>query len=112
LPGGVLAMTSAERPNCCGRSKRSAREEPMPLWGRTGAVYHGGGGAGWVGPSLADGRWRYGGTDGALFQSIFDGRPHGMPAFGGILSPDAIWKLVTYVQSLEPPADVPTERWP
>ncbi|PYR45687.1 MAG: hypothetical protein DMF89_24370 [Acidobacteria bacterium] len=36
---------------------------------------HGGGALGWVGPSLVDGRWRYGGTDGALFQSIFYGRP-------------------------------------
>ena len=64
-----------------------------------------------MGPSLADGRWRYGGGDGALFQSIYYGRPRGMPAFGGVLAPDAVWKLVTYLQSLEPPVDVPTERW-
>ena len=35
---------------------------------------HGGGAAGFVGPSLADGRWRYGGDDGAIFMSIFYGR--------------------------------------
>src|ERR1700730_7767028 len=28
---------------------------------------HGGGGSGWVGPSLADGRWRYGGSDAEIF---------------------------------------------
>lgn len=73
---------------------------------------HGGGGAGWVGPSLADGRWRFGGSDGAIYQSIYYGRPHGMPAYGGLLlSSDAVWKLVTYLQSLAPPADVPTEAW-
>jgi cytochrome c oxidase cbb3-type subunit 3 len=73
---------------------------------------HGAEGAGWEGPSLADGRWRFGGADGALFESIYYGRPHGMPAYGGLLrSPDAVWKLVTYLQALEPPADVPTERW-
>ncbi len=73
---------------------------------------HGGGGAGWVGPSLADGRWRFGGADGEIFQSIYYGRSHGMPAYGGLLSsPDAIWKLVTYIQSLPPPGDVPTESW-
>jgi uncharacterized protein YqgC (DUF456 family)/mono/diheme cytochrome c family protein len=73
---------------------------------------HGGGGTGWVGPSLADGRWRFGGSDGAIFESIYYGRPHGMPAYGGLLrQPDAVWKLVTYLQSLEPPADVPTETW-
>jgi cytochrome c oxidase cbb3-type subunit 3 len=73
---------------------------------------HGSGAVGWVGPSLADGRWRFGGGDGAIFESIYYGRPHGMPAYGGLLlSPDAVWKLVTYLQSLPPPADVPTEAW-
>ena len=73
---------------------------------------HGGGAAGWVGPNLADGRWRFGGADGAIFQSIYYGRPHGMPAYGGLLlSADAVWKLVTYLESLTPPADVPTEAW-
>ncbi len=56
---------------------------------------HGGGAVGWVGPS----------------QSIYYGQPHGMPAYGGLLPPTAIWKLVTYLQSLEPPANVPTESW-
>lgn len=73
---------------------------------------HGGGAVGFVGPSLADGRWRFGGADGAIFQSIYYGRPHGMPAYGGLLrSPDAVWKVVTYLESLEPPANVPTEAW-
>lgn len=72
---------------------------------------HGGGATGWVGPSLADGRWRYGGSDAAIFQSIYYGRPHGMPAYGGIANTEAVWKLVTYVQSLQPPEDVPTEAW-
>ena len=72
---------------------------------------HGGGAVGAVGPSLADGRWRYGGADGAVFHSIYYGRPRGMPAFGGILPPEAIWKLVTYLQSLEPSVDNPTVRW-
>ena len=72
---------------------------------------HGGGAVGWVGPSLIDGRWRYGGADAAVFQSISYGRPQGMPAFGGMLSPDLIWKLVSYLRSLPPPKSVPTERW-
>jgi cytochrome c oxidase cbb3-type subunit 3 len=72
---------------------------------------HGGGATGWVGPSLADGRWRYGGADGEIFQSIFYGQPHGMPAFGGVLPADAIWILVTYIQSLPVPQNVPTQSW-
>lgn len=72
---------------------------------------HGGGATGWVGPSLADGRWRYGGADAEIFQSIYHGRPHGMPAFGGIIPREGIWRIVTYLRSLQPPADVPTESW-
>jgi cytochrome c oxidase cbb3-type subunit III len=72
---------------------------------------HGGGVTGWVGPSLSDGRWRFGGADGEIFQSIYYGRPHGMPAFGGALPTDAIWMIVTYLQSLPVPAAVPTQSW-
>ena len=73
---------------------------------------HGGGATGWVGPSLVDGRWRYGGSDGELFQSIFFGRPRGMPAYGGMLSAGAIWNIVTYLRAQPLPPDVPTEAWP
>ena len=69
------------------------------------------GATGGEGPSLADGRWRYGGADGAIFHSIYYGRPRGMPAFGGLLPPDAIWKLVTYLQGLAPAVDPATVSW-
>jgi cytochrome c oxidase cbb3-type subunit 3 len=72
---------------------------------------HGGGGAGWVGPSLADGRWRYGGADAEVFSSIYYGRPKGMPAFGGALGEEGVWTLVTYIRSLPPPPNVPTQSW-
>jgi cytochrome c oxidase cbb3-type subunit 3 len=72
---------------------------------------HGGGGSGWVGPSLADGRWRYGGSDAEIFASIYYGRPKGMPAFGGKLGTEGVWTLVTYLKSLTPKVDVATEAW-
>ena len=72
---------------------------------------HGGDGAGWVGPSLADGRWRYGGADEEVFVSIYYGRPKGMPAFGGALTQEAIWTIVSYLKSLPKPATVPTQSW-
>jgi len=72
---------------------------------------HGGGALGFVGPSLVDGRWRYGGGDGAVYQSIFYGRPHGMPAYGGLLSDATIWQLVTYLRAQPVPAVVPTVAW-
>jgi cytochrome c oxidase cbb3-type subunit III len=72
---------------------------------------HGGDASGWVGPNLADGRWRYGGADEEVFNSIYYGRPKGMPAFGGALGAEGVWTLVTYLRSLKVPEDVPTESW-
>jgi mono/diheme cytochrome c family protein len=72
---------------------------------------HGGDASGWVGPSLTDGRWRYGGADSEVFNSIYYGRPKGMPAFGGTLGVDGVWTLVTYIRSLPVPPNVPTESW-
>ena len=72
---------------------------------------HGGGGVGFVGPSLGDGRWRYGGDDGELYQSIYAGRSRGMPAYGGILADAAIWSIVTYLRAQPIPESVPTESW-
>jgi len=72
---------------------------------------HGGGGVGFVGPSLVDGRWKYGGEDGAMYHSIFYGRPNGMPAYGGMLSEETIWQMVTYVRAQPLPDVVPTVSW-
>ena len=73
---------------------------------------HGGGALGAEGPSLADGRWKYGGTDGEIYHSIFYGRPRGMPAWGGTLPPDAIWRLVSYLESQQPKRDtLSTTSW-
>jgi cytochrome c oxidase cbb3-type subunit 3 len=72
---------------------------------------HGTDGTGWVGPDLGDGRWRYGGADAEVFNSIYYGRPRGMPAFGGALGTEGVWTLITYLRSLPPPPNVPTESW-
>ena len=72
---------------------------------------HGADGSGAMGPSLADGRWHFGGTAGAVFQSIYEGRPEGMPSWGGRIPDDQIWRLVAYVQSLGKGKDVSTENF-
>jgi cytochrome c oxidase cbb3-type subunit 3 len=61
---------------------------------------HGGHGGGGMGPSLRDPVWMYGGTDPAIFDSIAEGRAHGMPTWGVMLPREQIWKLTAYVQSL------------
>jgi cytochrome c oxidase cbb3-type subunit III len=73
--------------------------------------HSGGGGTGFVGPSLVDGRWRYGGSDQEIFTSIFYGRPKGMPAFGGVMGTDAVWTVVAYLKAQAVPPVVPTTSW-
>jgi cbb3-type cytochrome c oxidase subunit III len=72
---------------------------------------HGADGAGAMGPSLQDGRWHFGGTSGTIFQSIYEGRPEGMPAWGGRIADDQIWRLVAYVQTLSKGHAVTTENF-
>jgi cytochrome c oxidase cbb3-type subunit 3 len=72
---------------------------------------HGADGSGAMGPSLADGRWHFGGAPAEVFESIYQGRPEGMPAWGSLISPDQIWMLVSYVRSLETNKDVTTENF-
>ena len=72
---------------------------------------HGGDGSGAMGPSLQDNRWHFGGTDGDVFQSIYEGRPDGMPSWGGRIGDDQIWRLVAYVQTLSKGHTVATENF-
>jgi len=71
---------------------------------------HGAEGSGAMGPSFQDGRWHFGGTPGAVFESIYQGRPDGMPSWGGRISNDQIWMLTAYVRSLSS-KDLSTENF-
>jgi cytochrome c oxidase cbb3-type subunit III len=61
---------------------------------------HGTLGGGGIGPPLRDDSWIYGSDPASIFQSIAQGRPQGMPAYGGITSEDQVWKIVAYIQAL------------
>jgi len=52
------------------------------------------------GPSLQRPEFTYGRTSAAITQSIRDGRPGGMPAFGHVFTPRQLEALTTYVLSL------------
>jgi cytochrome c oxidase cbb3-type subunit 3 len=66
---------------------------------------HGGHAGGGMGPSLRDVDWLYGSSDGDVYDSIAEGRAHGMPAWGTLLPSDVIWKLTSYVTSLRTPRE-------
>jgi len=61
---------------------------------------HGYAAKGGMGPNLTDKYWRYGGAPAAIYKSIAEGRPQGMPAWGLALPSQDIWRLVGYIQSL------------
>jgi cytochrome c oxidase cbb3-type subunit 3 len=63
----------------------------------SGCHANGGGGSG---PALMDDVWIYGSDPVTIYQTIVEGRPNGMPSFGGRIPEDEIWQLVAYVRSL------------
>ncbi len=64
---------------------------------------HGGHAGGGMGPSLRDEAWIYGGDDPHIFNTIVEGRAHGMPSWGGKIQDSQIWQLVAYIRSLRTP---------
>ena len=63
----------------------------------SGCHANGGGG---MGPALMDSEWRYGSDPESLFRTIVQGRPNGMPSFGGHIPDDQVWKIVAYVRAM------------
>jgi len=66
---------------------------------------HGGHAGGGMGPSLRDDSWIYGSTSSDIFDSIAEGRAHGMPAWGSRLPEQTIWQLTAYIESLRTPSE-------
>jgi cytochrome c oxidase cbb3-type subunit 3 len=67
-------------------------------------------GGGGIGPALMDDYWIYGGEPRQIYETIAEGRPNGMPSFGGHAPSHQIWQLVAYVRSLaklQPPDAIP-----
>lgn len=69
-------------------------------------------GGGDSGPPLMDRKWIYGGSIENIAASIRQGRPNGMPSFGGRIPDDQIWQLAAYLRSMlrAVPADVAPAR--
>lgn len=67
-------------------------------------------GGGAIGPALMDHRWIYGSRPEQIYSTIVEGRPNGMPAFGGRIPDKELWQLVAYVESLS--GNVPKDAAP
>jgi cytochrome c oxidase cbb3-type subunit 3 len=110
IPGG--AGDRGESPNPYA-DNRTATVEGRQLFVRFNCSgCHGGRAGGGMGPSLRDVDWIYGSRDTQIFSSIAEGRAHGMPSWQPRLTPDQIWKLVSYIKALRTrnePQPPPTE---
>lgn len=62
---------------------------------------HGSGGKGDICPDLTKKSKKYGDSDSDLFVTISKGRPGGMPNWDTTLGTERIWKVITYIRSIE-----------
>lgn len=67
-------------------------------------------GGGAIGPALMDHRWIYGSRPDQIYSTIVQGRPNGMPSFGGRIPDQQLWQIVAYVQSMS--GNVPKDAAP
>jgi cytochrome c oxidase cbb3-type subunit III len=66
----------------------------------SGCHSNGGGG---MAPSLMDDEWIYGGRLEQIHQTLVEGRPNGMPAWGGKIPDQQLWQIAAYVRSMSLP---------
>jgi cytochrome c oxidase cbb3-type subunit III len=66
----------------------------------SGCHSNGGGG---MGPPLMDDQWIYGGRLEQIHQTLVEGRPNGMPSWGGKVPDDQLWEISAYVRSMSLP---------
>jgi cytochrome c oxidase cbb3-type subunit 3 len=57
-------------------------------------------GGGDSGPPLMDDKWIYGHEPANIYATIVQGRPNGMPSFGGHIPDEQVWQLVAYIRSM------------
>lgn len=73
----------------------------------SGCHSNGGGG---MGPSLMDNEWIYGGRLEQIHQTLVEGRPNGMPTWGGKIPDDQLWQISAYVRSMSLPETLAAQQ--
>lgn len=104
---GAVTQTAAQRGPSTSRNDLRAEQSNayaisegrrwFTAFNCTGCHSNGGGG---MGPALMDTLWIYGSAPEIVAQSIIEGRPNGMPAYGHRLTMEQAWQLTAYVRSL------------
>ena len=97
IPGPPTQLASRQNPY--GQDKVVLADGRRLFESYNCAGCHGDHAGGGMGPSLRDQDWIYGNSDAQIFNSIAEGRAHGMPAWGTKIPEDQIWRLVSYIKS-------------
>jgi cytochrome c oxidase cbb3-type subunit III len=97
-PGGVRPQLSIKNPVA---DDPEAVQRGMDYFTQMNCVgCHAPNGAGGMGPALSNAKFVYGGEPENIYLTILQGRPKGMPAWGGMLPDQVIWDLVAYIGSI------------
>jgi cytochrome c oxidase cbb3-type subunit 3 len=97
IPGGAAREVTLHNPYW--RDPDAIRDgERLYGWYNCSGCHAGGGGG--MGPPLMDDQWIYGNRPANLYDVIVEGRPAGMPAFGGKIPDDQIWKIIAFIESM------------
>ena len=96
-PGAIATDTSLERKYEDNAYALSEGKRLFGWYNCTGCHANGGGEKG---PALMDNVWIYGSEPAQIYATIVEGRPNGMPSFGGHVPDTEVWELVAYVRSL------------
>jgi cytochrome c oxidase cbb3-type subunit 3 len=98
LGGGVQQAAAADVSPYDQNAFGVAQGKRLFRWYNCSGCHASGGGG--IGPALMDAEWRYGSRPADIYASIVQGRPQGMPSFGGHIPEDQVWQIVAYVRSM------------
>lgn len=96
-PGNALPTAQITSPYESNAYAISEGQRLYTWYNCAGCHFQGGGG---IGPAFMDSVWIYGSAPENIHESIVEGRPNGMPSWGGHIPDDQIWQIVAYVRSL------------
>ncbi|SFP61126.1 c-type cytochrome [Tranquillimonas alkanivorans] len=97
-PGAVRPQVEIDVPDLTDEERLSRGKKYFAQFNCIGC--HGPHGGGGMGPSLSNTTFLFGQEPENIYLTILQGRPLGMPVYGGLLPDHVIWDLVAYVRSL------------
>jgi cytochrome c oxidase cbb3-type subunit 3 len=96
-PGPPTPYADAKNPDEENAYAVSEGKRLYELYNCAGCHAHGGGD---IGPPLMDDKWIYGSSPQNIYSVIVEGRPNGMPSFGGKIPEAQLSQIIAYVRSM------------